>query len=626
VQYCRGLPLDDLSDLSVEAIKDRASRLESFWGDLHTQQEIDHSIFNLEWAISVPDGYNVVRPGTGNVVIESMADHVGGDGPVVKVPVPNASKKAEDLSEDLEKWLQAALYRFQHRETTPQLRSLIVDMGWGGMAVSFGPVFDSEVWGPDPKVNSTTMTATTRNEAEQAYDEQKKMRWPFIWRTLDPRYVFPDPGTHGRRYVIVKYRRNAGEIAEAWPEWSGRVSDSPQTYRDTDEVDFLELWTPDHKAYIAGSELLQATPHRYGKPPFQIRSAGFGTASGKPHERYRSLIWAARSAIVQESKAATQFDAVMRNAAWTHMLTPIGSAFKQLTPGKTTPMNIADIEHTRAVTEIKPEVVTALMQELGIIDKWVQAATYPSVVRGEKVSDVGYTTNSLAALARIRFTSIANQIGWLLEDFCADLLNCVEHVVEEPVPIFGPTKRGYIDMVLDPEKINGTRYVTVKLNPKLPIDRANEIQTGAMLRQMGAIDKNTMIEDFAGYEQPEEMRIKIMRDEILERPFIKNILEMAAADQIGLLDWLMQKAQQLGIPSDQILAAMRGGGIGAPPGPGGPPQAPLGGPSPLNPNPTSQTEPVPGELPPQNGSGNLPSQIRSAPEAHGFARTIRSQL
>jgi hypothetical protein len=587
-------------------------------------------VYELELEVGVPDGYNIVYPGTGNTIVETAADHITGDAPIVKVPLLKETEQSRTQSETLEKWDQAALYQFQQHSESDPVRGVITDLLWAGMVVSQGPLFDPDAWGPDPATRATSMTPTERKQADEDYEAEKKANWPFVWRLIDPRYVFADPGTHGRRYVIIKYERNVGEIMESWPGLGGKLKrpNSNDYYRDTDLATFYECWTEKRKVYIAAGDLLLHAGHNYGKPPFQIKASGLGRKSGLPHERYRSILFSSggkNGMLAQEIRAACQFDAVMRNAAWTMMVTPIGSKFKKLEPGKTQPMAPKDIELTKAVTEIKPEVVAALRTEQEWIDSKIQDQTYPKVASGRGVPGSGYLNNSLAALAKMKFTPMIKAAQDVLGMFFADLHACVENEVKEPVPVFGPTLHGMQDIALKPEVIAGNRYVRVILHPKLPVDRANEVQIGHMLKADGAIDDDTYIEDFAGYEQPEEMRVRIMRDRILQNPLIQGIMALGAAKEMGMLDTVEEYAAAAGLDPklivSQVVQALLGAAApGAPPsgaaGPGGgvPPGAPnapagLNGTGGGTPDttmfPTAQTQPQPGSL-------AVPSQVAAA--------------
>jgi hypothetical protein len=184
--------------------------------------------------------------------------------------------------------------------------------------------------------------------------------------------------------------------------------------------------------------------------------------------------------------------------------------------------------------------------------------------------------------------------------------------------VWGPTKRGFVDFEIKPEDINGYYYNVVTLNPKLPIDRANEIQIGAVLYNngQGVIDAGTFLEDFAGYEQPDELQVKVQRDQVMRLPAIQQIMMIAALEETGMLSYVMKLATQFGMDPMAILQALGiiqppaqsalPGGPGAPPPPGGP-AAGLSGAA-MSPGPSAQAEPVPGGL----NSGQPMNQAQAA--------------
>lgn len=596
--------------MSFAELLDLYKQFESYWTPVHAEQEIDRRIFNLAQQVNVPDGYNVVRPSTGNSVILTLADHVAGDRPMFKVPEQNLSLKAARNSEHIEKGLQAAIDKFTGNLPNNPVRTMVVNFGWAGMAVSQGPIFLPELWGYEPE-RKFFKSEEEYEEALGDYQANKRLQWPFWWRMVDPRYSFPDPGTTGKQMVMVSYDRTVASIKAQFPEWSGRKTNSYEEWPIQQRLRWLEAWDCTHRYYTVGyqtdGEIIDVARHRYVKPPFQIRAAGFGDETGETFEQFRSLIFPARSLINQEIRVLTQLDAVMRNAAWTQMLTPEGSNFTQLMPGTVTPMKREDIDLTRPVTELRGEVVQALLQEHEIISNGIEEATYPSVVRGVRTKGVssGYGQNSLAALGKIKFGSVAGQTASLLQEWGADFLRCVERVVEEPLPIWGPNAaKGFDDFALKPKDINGYYYCLVTLNPKLPIDRANEIQVGSVLYNNGegVIDSDTYLSDFAGYEQPEEMRIRVMRDRIMRLPQVQQVMMLAALDETGMLDFLVEAARKIGMEPGQVLASL---GLlqapqQAPVGPGG--GAPGGGGAAslsgarMNPGPSAQAEPMPGGI------------------------------
>lgn len=611
----RGGGGDGVGALTLDEWLDLAKDAEQFWGTLHAEQETDHTMFRLSQVINVPEGYNRVRPSTGNSVVTTLADHVAGDMPQVKVPEANLSKVAERRSEKIEKFLQASYGRFLSSEPMNQVRTMAMNFGWAGMAVSQGPIFIPDIWGLTPERDQFD-SAEEHEDALEEYESTKKMRWPFWWRMIDPRFSYPDPGTVGKEYVIIQYERTVASIRAQWPEWKGHIVNG-QRLRSSQRLHWIEGWSDTHRVYIAGGEMLDQQKHRYRKPPFQIRAAGFGDDTGEPHERFQSLLYPARSMINEQIRLWCQFDGYMRNAVWSTILTPENSALRAIKPGEIQYLKREDIDATKPLTETQPQVVNALLSAIEAVGSEIEDATYPSVVKGVRAKGVGsgYGQNSLAALGKIKFGSVGVSCSTLLQEFNEDYLRCVEMVVEESVPVWGPTKRGFVDFEIKPEDIGGYYYNVVTLNPKLPIDRANEIQIGAVLYNdgQGVIDAGTFLQDFAGYEQPDELRVKVLRDQVMRLPQIQQVMMLAALEETGMLKYVLQKAAEFGMDPMAMLQAL--GLLQAPqPAPGAPPVGTGGAAGALTgaqmqAGPSAQAEPIPGAL---NAEAGVMTQQQAA--------------
>lgn len=549
---------------SLDDIMARFKDAEDYWGVLHAEQETDYALYTGKVAMSAPKGYNVVNPNTAHTIVSTAADHIAGDAPLVEVPEMGMSKRTQERSESLEHGLQDALWRSVASEIENPIRSLVVTGLWSGQMIAQGPIFDGTEWGMVP-VESDTKTyggAQTYTEAVDEYEDTKRTSWPFMWRALDPRYVFPDPGTTGREWVIVKYERTAGSIKAQWKSWDMRLrgmSKSDPPLSSGTKVDFIEYWDSKYRAYIAGGEFLDGTrEHRYGKPPFQIRSCGYGEDTGLPEDRFRSILRPARTLFYQQIAAMSQLDAMMRRTAWSVVLTPTGSGMDNIEPGTVKQMSIEDIGATKPFSEINPSVIAALQSWIALIDQYIQAATFPNVVQGIKAKgiDSGYGQNSLVAQAKVKYGAAVVNLSSLLGEFLVDFGRCVQYVVGEPVPVFGQTRWGVAGSVLKPSEIADLKKVLVTVNPKLPSDRANEIEIGGVLLDRGAIDMDTYLEDFVGYQNPGEMRIRVMRDRALQSPEVQRVLSLAAALQGGYIDYVLEQAQTIGMDPGALLSVL----------------------------------------------------------------------
>lgn len=553
----------------------RLQDAQEYWGVLHANQWEDYVMFNLEQVVNVPEGYNVIRPATAHSIIFTAADHIAGDSPQVEVPEAGLSKKAQERSEALEHGLQDSLWRFQSAYPENPVRTLVINGLWSGQMISKGPIFDGDEWGLEP-VGSDYEDVTEFESASEEYERTKRLSWPFYWKAEDPRFVYPDPGTVGQEWVIVRYQRTAGSIKQQHKSWDMRLtgmSPSDPPLKSGQLLDFIEHWDKNFRHYLVGTAsadarnpgplenrtlLDQAREHRYGKPPFQIRSAGYGLDSGLPHERFRSLLYPARSLINAEIGVMSQLDAIMRRTAWTQVLTPIGSGFDSVMPGTVKEMRPEDIEHTRPFSEIQPAVVQALLQEAEFISQQIQEATFPNVVQGIKAKGIasGYGQNSLVAQAKVKYGAAVINLSSLLSEFLVDFGTCIQHVVGEVVPVWGQTRWGKADSKLDPKEIDDLRYVIVNINPKLPTDDANDLAMAQIALSLGLVDMDTAIAEYLHFPNPGEIRTKVMRDKALQSPEIQRVLSLAAAMEGGYIDYVLEMAMKIGMDPGQLLATL----------------------------------------------------------------------
>src|SRR3990167_9284159 len=108
-----------------EDIQNRKREGERYWGVLHGAMEIDDQYFNLRRPVGAPPEYkeDINYPPTGNSIVVTLADHVAGDSPQVRVPEANLGLKAQGRSERLEKGYQAALARFRAAQVVDPIRA-----------------------------------------------------------------------------------------------------------------------------------------------------------------------------------------------------------------------------------------------------------------------------------------------------------------------------------------------------------------------------------------------------------------------------------------------------------------------------------------------------------------------
>ena len=565
---------------------------ETYWGTLHAEMDIDYAIVNNLQAISVPQGYNATYLGTASALIGSAADHIAGDHPTIEVPEANNSEKARERSERLEKGFQAAQYKIDTEQTDNIRRTIVVNGLWSGMFVSKGPIFIADAWGLIPTQDGYEDQQSYQTDLDE-YEASKKLNWPILRKAVDPRTVFPDPGTIGRRCVIIKEKRTAGSVQAQWPSWDRKTRSMvrgdkplPETYLG----DWVEYWDEHYRVYSFDGTLIdKVREHAYRKPPLNIRSAGYGIDTGKPEERFRSIIYPARGLLNQQIAAFNQLDALMRRTAWPVILQPTGAGMEAIVPGTVQDIPQEYIAAIRAFSEFQPAVIQGLIEELNYLEAQIEQATFPNVVKGIRAKGIasGYGQNSLVAEAKVKFGPAVVNLESLEAEFYVDLGHCVQHVIEEPLPVWGKTKWGMLDAVLDPKDLQDLRNVVVTVNPKLPTDRANEIAIMQVLLSLGLIDKATAISDYAGYPQPGQMLERIYAERAMDSPEIQRVINLAAALENGYIDYVLEAAGELAKktgadPNQVVQMLLNTMGFGQQPPPGGPPTGPVPGGQPNN--------------------------------------------
>lgn len=547
---------------------------EAYWGPLHNEQQTDYAIVQNLQPILVPAGYTPYYTGTGFSIIDTAAQHITGNVPQIDVPEANPSLEAQKRSERLEDGLRDAQFR-QDQESSDDIRRTIVKNGlWSGMFVDKGPIFMPDKWGKIPTKDEFENT-DDYNSAVEEYEATKKLNWPILRQAVDPRYVFPDPGTTGKKWVAVRYEREVGQIRALIPEWDGRLagtSKEADPLPDTQLVTWTEWWDEHYCGYFAGDTLLldKFFEHTNGKPPFHIKSAGYGVDTGTPEERFRSIIYPARGLLNAKIAILNQLIAITRRTAWPFGLTPEGFPINEMTPGKWLEFPAEMIDKPRKLDEFDPQIAQHLMALIGMIDQQIEHVTFPNVVAGFAAiggSRAGYFQNSLVAQAKVKFEPAIRNLTLLEQDYQVDLARCVVNDIGEDLPVWGTTRWGKVDSTIKLDDAKGLRNVVVNLNPKLPMDRANEIAIGQILKQLDVITDDIFLSDFAGYSEPGKILEAVRVQNALKDPTIQRVFTFAAFLETDYADAVFEAADKLGIQKIDLLKML---GFGAPPQGGAP--------------------------------------------------------
>jgi hypothetical protein len=631
-----------------------AYQTEVYWTKSKQLTVKGHHWYNLDIPIATPKGIEFSAPPTAPSLINDAADHLAGNWPDFHVKALKETQQAEKDQERIEIALNT-MYRLLAREQGKALhRTMAIHGGWSGMMCARIGLHDT--WDmDDPKIQD------------------------IYWQPVDPRYVFPDPGSLGKEFVIYRMRRTVGSIRQAWPDWEGQWyapagwgfwNQGPDTRPRLNErlpdfmvVDWIEYWDDTYKCFLSnGHPVFQPTygqdllPHGMGINPFIIRSSGYGDDTGEPHERFRSMLYYVFSMLEAEARLWTQYKWIVEDTAW-----PVIIAHDSMKPLDLTPASVnyvtdlLDVE--KGIRTLREDAVDpkALIDVLGWVSNVIERATYPVILKGTAPAGIraGYPIAILSTQAKVKFASPSDALKDMLQELAYKTLAVIQNRIQVPVAVMD----GYKLEPTDYEKYQGR--IDVSLDPNLPTDRAALIPSLELAVGSLGLPKERALKDL-GYEDPVELRELRTAEDIADDPRVRQVMaehfvkflapEYAAAveeesqsqltiqklgEQIQLLQAKIQvmeaqqQLQQMTQQMQQMGAQAPGGGMGAP-STGAPP-----GPSPMaSMSPPGQQggarqgsggSPAFGQNPTNpNGMGQGLSQSNPATAARGIASALRA--
>lgn len=618
-----------------------AYQSEVYWTKSKQLMVKGHHWYNLDIPVATPRGIEFSAPPTAPSIVNDAADHLAGNWPEWHVKPLTESQTAEKDQERVQIALNA-FYELVAREFGKALhRTLAIHGGWSGMMAARIYVHDG--WNPDkPTVDD------------------------FSWMPLDPRFVFPDPGSLGREYVIIRQRRTVGSIRQMWPDWEGQWyspagwgswNTGPETRPKLNErlpdwmvMDFIEYWDDSVKCYISnGYPVFRETygrdiiPHGLGINPVIVKSAGYGDDTGEPHERFRSMLYYIFSMLEAEARLWTQYKWIVEDTAW-----PTIVAHNSMRPLDLTPASVNYVDDITVIDKGIRTIRDDNVEPKAVVDtlSWVQGvierATYPTILKGQAPNGIraGYPIAILSTQAKLKFASPSDALSSMLEDLAYKTLAIIRNRIDAPVEIIDSYK-------LTPKDYDKYRgRIRVKLEPNLPTDKAANMPILELAVGSLGLPKEVALKEL-GYPDPVELRDLRLAEDLAEDPRVRQVMaehllkflapEYAAAvsqetesnlqlqkmqQQIQLLTGRMQE-----ISAQMQLSQMQSQTPGPPPGQQPPP---LGAPPQGQPGPWGGARPGSGGSPPggqnptnPNSMGQVRQEINPDTAISSLARQLR---
>ena len=160
----------------------------------------------------------------------------------IEVPAANESASAQRAADDIEYWLRA-WFNLNQRN---QQRNIISEAAW-----------------------LAAQRAAVAMRTLYVESDESGGKVPVVLQVRDPRYVYPQYGVHGLRYVVERYQRPIHEIAELYPDAV------PERANEEDTVEWTEYWDKDVRCYWVDGKPVEidgetVVEHGYGCIPYSI--------------------------------------------------------------------------------------------------------------------------------------------------------------------------------------------------------------------------------------------------------------------------------------------------------------------------------------------------------------------
>lgn len=532
----------------IHALKREAM---GYWTALHSAMEADYRELDNGPEVSlVVDGeaQTAINPHTAAVKVRSAVNHLIDGDLDIKVDTNARSEAGKRRGEEISGALKAIHYQLTSSAVTdPHYGALFMAAGLGMGVWYVGAAFD--------RLEMTEKRKPVREKGEADRDftdrmdswrDERDRAFPVILEHEDPRVIYPDPGTHGEKWVMKVERRSVGDIRRSWPGWrpretGGFLGFGKRAKADFEEVEWFELWSapgglgaddpgsyyyeadgipirrfgsPDEEGeaaeYGAGP-----WPNPWGFLPYVIWSAGYGMPKGKPEQVFKGLIRDAREGNLFRAKAekATQIHSISRAAAWFGWAVPQGygdrfstgvGAINELPTDPTTgritmpqplvgpaPPAVLFSEQARLDAEIDAETISSVLSTPGADGSDV------ALLYARKVQEASTAIGPVKENAQRAYNQVWQRIALLLS-------NPTLFGEDESFNVVGvkrSTDEAYVAKV-GRRLFEGQHIYHTKIDPRFPEDQAGKISSGLAQLRSGAIDLETHLERYAGSPNP----------------------------------------------------------------------------------------------------------------------------
>ena len=562
---------------SAEDIQALANEAEVYWSAFHAQAEADYSLYvdgpNVQIQTSEGEWLDSTNPPTAKAKADSANNHLITNFPSITIDKSAFPAVEKDKADTLEQALQAVFWRATSGKTRDPHRGSGINAASMGMgcihiAVDFSRMPEEDDY------------------EQREYQWRRKNTFPVQLLSVDPRELYPDPGTDGERWVIRKSKMTVGEVRETFSNWEPPANTQRQ-YTDFTQVDVMEWWTDDLYYFEVDAVPVQRADPLSGSTeegdgpwknplgfiPYVVFPSGYGADSGKPEHRFMSLLTAARKGGLfrAEARRMTQLDTIIDKMAWGALVGPPIKGELKLGPGSYNEVQLGPdgkLPQIGPIGFVNPPtgIFAELMRIQDAIDRSTIASVLDSAESGSAESALKFVRKTQEALVALTPLRSSMERAW-----ARVFINLVKFFdnpnyfgPDETIFIYGKTPTGPVQAEIGPKLIKGRHVpVFVEIRPALPEDEAVRIQTG-----LAGLGRGFSLHDFydkyARFDNPAEAEKRLYKDLIKQQVIASGTVSAYIAAVMTGVANPMQGLQG-------FMASQQQNGVGA--STGGPPGA-----------------------------------------------------
>lgn len=530
----------EMEKMSVEDVVDLKRSLEADHADAHEAFDRDERYYALDFKneLRLPDrliSHAAIVP-TARDVVDTAADHVASAEVRILVPPLGDSEQARDQA----RMLQNGYYGFLHRLRTESHSDPIFDAaihlflhGLSGLKVAY----DSRRWASQPARDAFASEGDYR-DAMELWRHEAKYAFPIPWTPVHPKALLFDP-TYGTNFVIELQRRSVYDLKRRYPAWDGGGR------RITEIVESWEFWSRTHKAcFIENEPVVPLQRHEYGRPPYVIQFGGFGHMDSEYRldRRAVGILRYVFDLIVAESRAFTVADYATKYSA---MPTYVGF-YKQGRPKSNFLMEMGVLnwleDGETPPKELKlfddPQIMMAHMANINMMLLNSRAPRSAQGIREPGIAS-GYQQSLLSGKAALRYEKTKDALARMISTANSRTMHIVEKILPGDITVWGDTKNGPAETVIDRRKVKGHYINQVALDSASPDENARSVRTMIDLMQAGILTPDTAGRRYLANVDWEEEEKKRQQLALRRSPEVQRLLSRHAAARL---------AKRLGLP------------------------------------------------------------------------------